>query len=156
MNDLNNIIKQGILLTSGTIDDFNTMTIGWGFYGTIWRKDVFVCFVRPSRYTYEFMEKSDLFTISFYLPAYREEISFLGSHSGRDIDKVKKVGFTPISIGGSVSFEEAVKTHVCRKIYVQDLDFNALPDEVKEIYYQNPNDTHRMYIGEILETHENY
>jgi len=155
MNDLNKIIKEGLLLTSGTIDHFNTMTIGWGFYGTIWRKDVFVCFVRPSRYTYEFMNDNEYFTISFFLPAYRQEISYLGSHSGRDSDKVKDVNFTPMVVGNSVTFKEAYKTIVCKKIYAQDLDYNALPEDVKKTYYQSP-DIHRMYIGEIVETYENY
>ena len=154
MKELNKLIREGILLTAGNIDNFNTMTIGWGFFGTIWRDDVFVCFVRPSRYTSQFINNNEYFTVSFFFPAYRREISYLGSHSGRDGDKVAHVGFTPIQLENGIGFKEAEKTIVCRKLYVQDLDINNIPDDIREIYYAQ-GDVHQMFIGKIVREYEN-
>ena len=64
---IDEMIKDGCLLTSGNINDFNTMTIGWGMIGTIWRKKTFIVYVKPCRYTYQFMENNEYFTISFYI-----------------------------------------------------------------------------------------
>ena len=63
--------SEWALITAGTLDKFNTMTIGWLTAGIIWGKDVITCYVRPSRYTYVFIQDNDLFTISFYYPQYR-------------------------------------------------------------------------------------
>ena len=84
-------MKKGSLITAGTMDKYNTMTIGWGVTGVLWGKNVFIAYVRPSRYTYQFMENNDYFTISYYDDSYKSEIAFLGKASGRDIDKVKEV-----------------------------------------------------------------
>lgn len=81
--------KDSALLAAGTISNFNVMTIGWATLGVLWSRNVLICFVRPSRYTYEFMEKSDVFTVSFYDESYDNKLRYLGSHSGRDEDKVK-------------------------------------------------------------------
>lgn len=149
MNQISEMINDGCLLTSGTIDNFNTMTIGWGMMGTIYRKDTFICFVRHSRYTYEFLEKNDFFTISFYYPRYRYQLSYLGTNSGRDGNKVEHVGFTPVMVENGVTFKEAYLTFVCKKIYFQDMDLNNLDPQFKEKYYPN-GDIHCMYFGEVI------
>lgn len=149
-NEIASMIDDGALITSGQLDHYNTMTIGWGMIGTIWRKKVFVAFVRPSRFTYEFIEQNDVFTISFFYPSFKQQLSYLGSRSGRLTNKVADVGFTPMAAGESVSFKEAYLTFICKKIYFQDMDANAFPDMVKNVYYAK-GDVHRLYFGEIID-----
>jgi len=141
--------SEWALLTAGTLDKFNTMTIGWLTAGIIWGKDVITCYVRPSRYTYEFIQDNDLFTISFYYPQYCNLLSHLGTHSGRDEDKVKTVGFHPIELNHAVSFEEARMTIICKKIYDQAMDETQMQTFGIERYYPR-GDYHRFYIGEII------
>ena len=79
--------KKWALLTAGNKDKFNTMTVSWGGLGTIWGKSVATVYVRTSRYTHEFMDDNEYFTVSFYPEEYRNVLSVMGSKSGRDIDK---------------------------------------------------------------------
>jgi len=141
--------SQWALLTAGTMDKYNTMTIGWLTAGIIWGKDVVTCYVRPSRYTYQFIEDNDFFTISFYDPRYRSNLSHLGTHSGREADKVKFVDFHPIELDHTISFEEARMTIVCKKIYDQQMDEGKMQTFGIERYYSH-GDYHRFYIGEII------
>ncbi len=146
-------MHKGSLVTAGTLEHFNTMTIGWGVTGVLWGRDVFIVYVRPSRFTYEFIEKNDFFTVSFYDDEYKKALGYLGTRSGRDTHKVKDVNFTPFQIGESVSFKQANLTILCKKIYIQDLDKDEIPDEVLKRYYPT-DDYHRYYIGEIIEIKE--
>lgn len=140
---------EAALLTAGKIDKFNTMTIGWLTAGVIWGKEVVTCYVRPSRYTYQFMEENDLFTVSFYHSDYRRALSYLGSNSGRDEDKVQKIGFNPLSLDDTVSFKEARMVIICKKIYNQAMDETKMQSFGIEKYYAR-GDYHHFYIGEIL------
>ena len=99
--------KDWMLITSGTTASFNTMTASWGGLGVLWEKKVAFCFIRPTRHTYEFVERSQYFTLSFFTERHRKALSFCGSHSGRDTDKIKGAGLTPAHGGGFVYFEEA-------------------------------------------------
>lgn len=146
-------LHKGALVTSGSIDNFNTMTIGWGVTGVLWGKDVFIVYVRPSRYTYEFMENNVYFTVSFYDDCYKKELGYLGTKSGRNTNKVSDVNFTPFAIGESVSFKEANLTILCKKIYIQDLEESYFPEDVVKRYYPT-DDVHRYYIGEIIDIKE--
>ena len=142
--------KKWALLTAGDSDKFNTMTISWGGLGTIWGKPVATVYVRTSRYTHEFMDAKDFFTVSFYPEECKQILGVLGSKSGRDMDKMKESGLTPVQAGGSMSFKEAEVTLVCRKLFKQQLDVaNMLEDVAKAMYEgQAPHD---MYIGEIVD-----
>lgn len=148
-NPIRLIGKEWMLLTAGSPDRFNTMTASWGTLGEMWAKPVCFCFVRPQRYTYEFMEKDDGFTLSFFGQKYKPQLNFCGSRSGREIDKVAECGFTPRpSENGSVFFDEARLVLECRKLYFQDLDpANFLDDSIIKNYPKK--DYHRMYVGEI-------
>ena len=137
------------LLTAGDKEKFNTMTVSWGAAGELWGKDVAIVFVRPQRYTYEFMEKSDTFTLSFFGGEYKKELALCGSKSGRDTDKVAECGFNPIAVDGSIGFEEADTVIACKKIAFQDMDpAGFLADEINNNYANK--DYHRIYVGEIL------
>ncbi len=142
--------KEWMLITAGTIGNWNTMTASWGGMGELWFKPVVFTFIRPQRYTREFVEREEVFTLSFFDESQRKTLNFCGANSGRDCDKAGETGLTPIATdGGSVTFEEARLVLECRKMYFQDLN----PDHflVPEIEANYPNkDYHRMYVGEVL------
>jgi flavin reductase (DIM6/NTAB) family NADH-FMN oxidoreductase RutF len=139
-----------MLVTGGDKDSFNTMTASWGGLGILWGKQVSFCFVRPSRYTYEFMEKSDYYTLSFFEDKYRDVLNLCGSKSGRNIDKVAETGInTAVDDTGAVYFTEAKLVLVCKKLYFQDiLPENFLDAGIEKNY--KGSDYHRMYVGEII------
>ncbi len=138
-----------MLLTAGTLKSFNTMTASWGTLGELWHKKVAYCYVRPQRYTYEFMEKNDTYTLSFFDEKYRDILKLCGTKSGRDIDKISGIGLTPVKTeSGSVYFEEARLVLECKKIYYQDIDPTKFLDPGIDNEYSN--DYHRAYIGEII------
>lgn len=141
--------KDWMLITAGTPESFNTMTASWGGLGVLWERKTAFCFIRPTRYTYEFVESSPYFTLSFFEEHYRKALSFCGSHSGRDTDKIKGAGLTPVKKGNFVYFDEARLVLACRKLYFQDINQEHFLDEkINDMYPQK--DYHRMYIGEIV------
>ena len=142
--------KQWALVTAGSPDRFNTMTVSWGGLGTLWSKPVATVYIKPVRYTHEFMEANDYFTVSFYPEAYRKALTLLGTLSGRDTDKVAQSKLTPVALKHGMTFKEAELTLVCRKIYRQDLDQKAMEAEVIKAYYSEEA-PHTMYIGEVVE-----
>lgn len=137
-----------MLITAGSKEHFNTMTASWGGMGMLWNKPVMFIFIRPQRYTYEFVEREDSFTCSFFEEKYRSKLSFCGTYSGRDCNKIEEVGLTPFFLEQSISFNEARIIIECRKIYFQDINpENFILPTIQKHYPDN--DFHRMYIGEI-------
>lgn len=145
--------RSWALVTAGEMGHFNTMTVSWGGVGCLWNKQVCTVYVRPSRYTYEFMEQYDSFTVSFYPEECKKALGMLGSVSGRDCDKVGKAGFDPVSFGEGVTFAQAKTTLLCRKLYAQDMDPAQVPEEIRERFYSEGETYHRIYIGEIVAIH---
>lgn len=150
-NPFDKIGKQWMLLTGGDKDSFNTMTASWGQLGVLWNKNVLTCYIRPNRYTYDFVEKGECFTASFYGEEYRSALSFCGSHSGRDCDKAKETGLTPAEVDGYMAFEEAELVLVCRKLYSYDLQESGFltDDGIPEKFF-GKDPYHRAYISEIV------
>lgn len=148
-NPIRMIGQEWMLMTAGTPDHFNTMTASWGALGELWFKPVCFCFVRPQRYTYEFMERSTAFTLSFFDEIFKPQLNVCGSRSGRETDKVAECGFSPRAAqNGSVFFDEARLVIECAKIYHHDLDPQSmLAPEIMKNYPEG--DFHRMYVGEI-------
>ena len=140
------------LVTAGNGEKFNTMTVSWGGLGEIWGKDAVFIFIRPQRYTYEFIEKEEFFTLSFYGEEYRNALKICGSQSGRNTDKVANAGLTPVFIDNTVSFEQAEYTLVCRKMASQFIDPKGFEDESIEKNY-SAGDYHKVYIGEIVKVY---
>jgi flavin reductase (DIM6/NTAB) family NADH-FMN oxidoreductase RutF len=137
-----------MLITAGTRDSWNTMTASWGGFGVLWHKNVSFCFVRESRFTYEFMNSHEEYTLSFFDESKRDALDYCGSHSGRDVDKAAETGLTPASVDGSVSFDQARLIIVCKKLYFQDFDpANFVDPQLHSNYSEK--DYHRMYVGEI-------
>ena len=141
--------RKWALLSAGTEDDFNTMTISWGGLGTIWNKPVATVYVRTSRYTHEFMDRNDYFTVSFYPGELKKTLGVLGTKSGRDTDKMHDSGLTPVRARESVSFSEAEVTLVCRKLFTQPMPVERIPQDIVGTFYCN-DAPHDMYIGEVV------
>ena len=147
-NPFSLIGETWMLVTAGEEDSWNTMTASWGGLGILWHKNVAFCFVRPTRHTYDFMEKADKFTLSFFSEQYRKALNYCGSHSGRDVDKAKETGLTPVPVDSSIAFKEARLVLVCQKIYSSDITPDNFLDKSIDKNYPL-KDYHRCYIGEI-------
>ena len=141
--------RDWALVTAGTPDHYNTMTIGWGGLGTLWGRPVATVYVNPRRYTHSFLDQNDTFTVTFFDEPYREDLNILGTLSGRDGDKVARTKLTPVPVGPSVGFREARLTLLCKKIYRQDMDVSAMPASVAAGYRDEP--PHTMFIGEVID-----
>ena len=142
--------KKWALVTAGDPESFNTMTISWGGLGTLWSRPVATVYVKPVRYTHEFMDSSEYFTVSFFGEEHRKALGLLGSRSGRDCDKVALSGLTPVKCGSSVAFKEAETVLLLKKLYRQDLELSQIPDFAVRTYY-GTEAPHTMYIGEVKE-----
>ena len=143
--------EEWMLITAGTPERCNTMTASWGGLGILWNKCVATCYIRPQRYTKEFVDREEYFTLAFFGEEHRAKLSLCGSKSGRDVDKVKECGFTVKTAAcGAPYCEEAELVLVCRKRFVQPMDPANIPQDVKEKWYPQ-RDYHTMYIGQIVE-----
>ena len=145
--------NQWALVTAGDPGHYNTCTIGWGSFGTIWGgpgagRSIVTVYVNPDRYTFDFLKNSDTFTVEFFPPEYRKALGYLGSHSGRDGDKVAAAGLTPKELAGGVTFEEANMTFVCHKLYQGPFEREGLADEINQGIYKDWQ-PHWMFVGEI-------
>lgn len=143
--------KEWFLISAGAEESFNMMTASWGTIGVFWNKPISICFVRPTRHTFNFMEESDVYTLSFLGPENKKVHGVCGSKSGRDTDKIKDTGLKPvITEHGSIAYEQARLVLECKKIYFDDLKpVFFLPDNIDKEFYPEM-DYHRMYFGEIL------
>ena len=147
-NVFDRIDRGWMLVTAGDKDALNTMTASWGGVGILWNKPVVFAFVRPSRYTYEFMERTDAFSLTFPGEEHRAALQLCGSKSGRNMDKIAAAGLTPIFDQAAPYFEQGEIALICRKLYTQDLDPSRFLDPAIERQYAN-GDYHRVYVGEI-------
>ena len=145
--------RQWLLLATGDFEagDYNCMTVGWGSFGVMWGRPHAVVVVRPTRFTYGLMERSDSFTLTAFPEEDRRKLSYCGSHSGRDGDKAKACGLTACAAAHvrAPAFEEAELIVECRKIYQHDLDPARFLDPAIDTNYPK-KDYHRMYYGQIL------
>ena len=145
--------RQTLLLAAGNYSngDFNEMTIGWGSIGTMWNKPFVEVVVRPTRFTYGFMEDYEDFTVSAFPSEHKKALSYLGTRSGRDGNKLAETDLSAISSQKvkSPSFEQAELTIECRTMYSADFDPTRFIDPTIEKNYPK-KDYHRVYYGEIV------
>ena len=154
INPMTAIAKQWMLITAGTEETgYNTMTASWGHLGSVWGHGgglpTAAVYVRPQRYTKQFVDREPLFTLCFF-EGKKQALAYLGSHSGRDGDKVAAAGLTPAFGEGYTYFEEASLVLVCRKLYRTPLVEEGFLDKaiVEDCYPER--DFHDLYIGEIV------
>lgn len=139
------------LVTASADGVTNTMTVSWGGMGELWGKDVVFIFIRPQRYTYELLEKTDTFSMSFFGGEYKKELGFCGKNSGRNVDKFAETGFTVSDFDGAAAIDQAKINLICKKIAFQDMNPEGFLDESIESNYNG--DYHRIYIGEIVKVY---
>ena len=142
--------QQWMLITAGDKDSFNTMTASWGGLGWLWNKPVAFIFVRPERYTHDFLESGDKVTLSFFPEACRQALQICGTKSGRDCDKVREAGLTPVILeDGAVTFGQVRLTVSCRKLLKSDMkESDFIDKEVLDKWYGNAG-YHSVYVLEI-------
>lgn len=145
--------KEWMLITAGDSTSYNTMTASWGGIGWLWNKPVAFIFVRPERYTHEFIEKNGRLTLSFFPEDYRSALQICGSKSGRDCDKVKEAGISPKQLeSGAITFNEARMALDCRKLFKAEMEqANFLDKELLEKWYHDKpgGGFHTVYVVEI-------
>ncbi len=155
INPMTLIGDQWMLITAGTeARGYNTMTASWGHLGAIWGHGgglpTSVVYVRPQRYTKEFVDREEYYSLCFFPENYRKQLGYLGSHSGRDEDKVAAAGLTAVSDDRTTWFKEASLVLVCRKLYQAPLlEEGFLDHSIVDDNYPR-RDFHDMYIGEIV------
>lgn len=137
------------LLTAGDRHGFNSMTISWGAIGEIWNKPAVFAFVRPQRYTDEFMEKSEFFTVSCFGGSHRRELGIFGTKSGRDSNKYEETGLTSVQDGDTIYCGEAELIFICKKAAKTVLQPENFYDETIAGCYE-AKDYHKIYVGEII------
>lgn len=144
--------KQWMLVTAGDKQKFNTMTASWGGIGWLWNKPVAFIFIRPERYTHEFIEAGDQLTLSFYDEQYRKALQICGSKSGRDTDKVTEAQLNPVETeNGAMSFAEAKLTLECKKLFKMTMqEGNFIDKELLSRWYgEGKGNLHDVYVVEI-------
>lgn len=151
-NPFEMIGNEWMLITAKNDDKVNTMTASWGGMGVIWNKNVVYIFVRKSRYTKEFIDQSEHFSISFYDTAkYRKQLAYLGKVSGRDEDKIAKADFHVREENAIPYFEEAKTVLMCRKLSIHPITPDGMLDSKILPQFYADRDYHDMYIGEIVQ-----
>lgn len=147
-NTFEAINKQWMLITAGS-EKVNTMTASWGGLGIMWNKEVATCFIRPQRYTFEFVESEEHFSLCFFGDAQREALKLCGTVSGRDRDKIAEAGLTVVKDEKAPYFAEAETVFICRKIYKDRIKPEGFIDPAIDKNYLN-GDYHYVYMGEIV------
>lgn len=141
--------KEWMLIAAGDSEKSNAMTASWGGVGVMWGRNVAYIVVRPQRYTKEFLDTKERFTLNFLPEEYRKALNYMGTVSGRDTDKMKESGLHVTVQDEVPAFEESRMVLVCRKLFVQEMkEESFLQQEIVEKWYPN-KDYHTLYIAEI-------
>lgn len=153
-NPFQMIGDEWMLITAKKEDKVNTMTASWGGVGIMWGKTVATAYIRPQRYTKEFVDASETFTLSFFAGEQKQAMGYLGRVSGRDVpNKIEEANLHVTEANGYPTFEEATLTLVCKKLYVQEMKEECfLGTEEIERWYP-AKDYHTMYMAEIVEAY---
>ncbi len=149
-NPFTKISKEWMLVTAGDEKRSNTMTASWGGVGIMWAKNVVTAYIRPQRYTKEFMDANEYFTISFLPEEQRKALQICGSVSGKNVeDKWKEAGLTPYYVDKTTGVEEAEMIFVCKKLYHQTMNPECFDEKENDTKWYPEKDYHEMYIAEI-------
>lgn len=140
------------LLAVGDREKSNAMTIGWGGIGTLWGRTALTVYVAEKRYTKEFMDRSEYFTVMAFDVAHSNVLNYMGRQSGRDGDKAKALGLhTAYTENGTPYYTEAEMVIECRIMYAAPFDPQYFKSDAPKNMYRNfPAGVHTMYIGEVV------
>lgn len=161
-NAYNLFAKKWFALAAGNeTDGYNAMTIAWGQFGSLWERGshanqlpVVTVYVRPSRYTKQFLDKEELFTLSLLPDREKKVLGYLGSHTGKGTDKFKDAGISPLFLDGTTAVEGAELVLVCRKLYRAPLVEAGFIDKDLIDFNYPQRDFHDMYVGEVLHAYQ--
>lgn len=145
------IRDEWALVCAGNEQKHNMMTASWGFFGEMWGKDCVIAAIRPQRYTYGFIEENDTFALCF-MGDNKAVHKICGSKSGRDIDKTKETGLTPVFSDGTVYFDEARLVLIVKKMYADTIKPENFIDKSALKWYDG--DTHKLFVAEIIKVLE--
>lgn len=148
-NPFTMIGKEWLLVAAEKEGKSNAMTASWGGVGIMWGKPVAFIVIRPQRYTKEFIDGSDKLSLSVLGDEYRKVLSYMGSASGRNEDKMTKSGLTVTHDGETPYFEEAETVIIGRKLYAQEYNSECFIDKESDTKWYPDKDYHTMYIVEI-------
>ena len=155
LNPFEAISDQWMLITAEKDGKANTMTASWVGVGIMWGKNIATAYIRPQRYTKEFVDYSDTFTLSFFGGREKKALGHLGSVSGRDEpDKIEQAGLHLTKLNGHPTFEEATLVFVCRKMYAQEMKAECFLDQEQIKKWYPDSDFHTMYMAEIIEAYQ--
>ena len=153
-NPFDEISNHWVLISAKKDGVVNTMTASWGQLGHLWGKNVMTVYIRPQRYTREFVDASDYFTLTFF-EGYKKELGILGSKSGRDGDKIKEVDFDVELLDGQPAFKQGKMVFICKKLYQGKIEPNGFIDDSLDEKNYPEHDYHYIYIGEIEDAYIN-
>ena len=111
----------------------NIITVAWA--GTVCTNPPMVSIsVRPSRYSYEIIEKTGEFVINLTNEKLAKACDYCGVVSGRDVDKFKKTGLTPVPVEHvkAPAIAESPVNIACR------------------VVESHPLGSHTMFVAEVL------
>lgn len=154
INPFNKIGKEWLLITAKKEDTLNTMTASWGTLGYLWNKPVVTMYIRPQRYTKQFVDHAEYFTITFF-NNHLQELRILGNKSGKDCNKIEEVGFKVQEVEGQPTFEQGEYVMICKKIYEDTIKNECFEDESLSNKNYPKKDFHTAYIGEIISIYKN-
>lgn len=150
-NPFHKISKEWILITAGDEKKSNTMTASWGGLGIMWGKNIATAYIRPQRYTKEFVDANDTFTFSFLPEEYRKALNVCGTVSGKNVeDKWAEAGLHPYYVDGTTAVEEADLVFVCKKQYHQQMLPECFDETENDAKWYPEKDYHVMYMAEIV------
>ena len=149
--------KMPAVLSAGNKDSHNSCVIGWGLLGVAWSKPLFIVYVKPDRYTYQFMETTEFFTVNFIKKSLYKKFRIYGNKSGRDINKEEESGAQIQYLdNGGITFKEAEEVYVCKVMAKTYFDEKNLSKEIIDFYdkasglFKQTKEPHGVYIGEII------
>jgi flavin reductase (DIM6/NTAB) family NADH-FMN oxidoreductase RutF len=151
---MDNLFNLGAFLTAGNIEKANTMTVSWGSIGYMWKKPMFMILVRQTRYTKEFLDNGNEFTISIpYGDELKKALGICGSKSGRDIDKEEVANIKHVQAKNVIApiVEGCNKYYECKVVFKQDMDLDNIDEAIKAQCYKEGESEHTLYFGEIVE-----
>ena len=150
MNPFTKIGKEWLLITAGNEQKCNTMTASWGAMGVMWGKNAVTVYIRPHRYTKEFVDHEELFTISVLGEEHRNALGYCGKVTGRGMDKIKEAGLTPYFTDRTAGIEEADMIMVCKKMYHDEIKPECFDQTENDEKWYPQKDYHTMYIAEVV------
>ena len=149
MNPFTKIGKEWLLITAGNEEKCNTMKASWGAMGVMWGKNAVTVYIRPQRYTKEFVDREETFTISVLGEDYRKALNYCGTVSGKGIDKITEAGLTPYFVDGTAGIQEADMIMVCKKMYHDTIKPECFDETQNDVKWYPDKDYHTMYIAEV-------